>query len=710
MEFSSQLFTAPAIKSNKISSSSFTGRGAGISAPKLNVSNISRVVFNTKPKDIERIEAITNVVEEKPKIVEKIFNVVEEKPKIVEKIFNAVEEKPKIVEKISTEVIKVPKGMGYGSIHSGPNVDPKYLRKEKTPFEQTLVETNKILVEIQEQLLLDYSSRIAKEKKEIANIRKAESKRKFSAKEKSVEAVKKISGGITGTISKVAAPVKGIFDRIKEFFGLILTGIITNVAFTWLADKKNQKLLGDIFNFIGTTIPYLVVGLLGYKIFKWGRRLFRIGRFLWRLPGRILRLFGLRSAASTSAGAGADTARRGGGFFRNTAGQRRGLTVGREIQSRVVPGRFNVAGGAIKENVEVITRQKNLFNKTLQGLEVKGKMFGRNFLKVLGAGPGKKTLVKSLLKFARPILKRIPIVGALIDFALSVAMGENIGRAAFGAIGAALLGAIGTFLGGPIGTFIGGLAGDWAGRQLYDLFFGNSSSKDVAEQQQKDATKSGKVDPDSVDPAKFNRGGTVPGSPILASNGMTVPGRGSGNVDTVSARLAPGEEVIRTSSAMLYRPLLKDINDNAGRLWAGFEMGVNKIMMVSKYQEDVQKEFAATLEDHDNYLRNLKTEKISSGGGGIGRGGSAFRLTGRGGFSSKDVTSKQPKIASVNMTPPSSSGGGMIFLPMMMPPQRSKPPQIPQMQSPATGVESVPSSNVANPWMLFVPELYGIMI
>jgi len=420
MEFSSQLFTAPAIKSNKISSSSFIGRGAGISAPKLNVSNISRVVFNTKPKDIERIEAIINVVKEKPKIVEKIVNV--------------VKEKPKIVEKISTEVIKVPKGMGYGSIHSGPNVDPKYLRKEKTPFEQTLVETNKILVEIQEQLLLDYSSRIAKEKKEIANIRKAESKRKFSAKEKSVEAVKKISGGITGTISKVAAPVKGIFDRIKEFFGLILTGIITNVAFTWLADKNNQKLLGDIFNFIGTTIPYLVVGLLGYKIFKWGRRLFRIGRFLWRLPGRILQLFGLRSAASTSAGAGAgagaDTARRGGGLFRNTAGQRRGLTLGREIQSRVVPGRFNVAGGAIKENVEVITRQKNLFNRTLQGLEVKGKMFGRNFLKVLGAGPGKKTLVKSLLKFARPILKRIPIVGALIDFALSVAMGENIGRAA----------------------------------------------------------------------------------------------------------------------------------------------------------------------------------------------------------------------------------------------------------------------------------------
>jgi len=186
---------------------------------------------------------------------------------------------------------------------------------------------------------------------------------------------------------------------------------------------------------------------------------------------------------------------------------------------------------------------------------------------------------------------------------------------------------------------------------------------------------------------------------------MTVPGRGSGIVDSVRALLAPGEEVIRTASAMLFRPLLKDINDNAGRLWELFTMGINKLMMVSKYQEDVQKEFSKVLEDHDNYLRNLKNEKISSG---TGRGGSAFRLTGRGGPSSPNITPKQPKIASVNMTPPSSSGGGMTVL--KMPPQKSKLPQIPQMQSPATDVVFVPSSNVANPWMLFVPELYGIRI
>ena len=370
--------------------------------------------------------------------------------------------------------------------------------------------------------------------------------------------------------------------------------------------------------------------------------------------------------------------------------------MGTATQSRVVPGRYNSAGGAIRQNVDVITRQKSLFNKTLQGLDIKGAKFGRNFLKVLGAGPGKKTLVKSLLKFAKPVLKRIPIVGALIDFALSVAMGENPGRAAFGAIGAMLLGTIGTFLGGPIGTFIGGLAGDFAGRQLYDLFFNKSTSKDVAKEQQKSAVDSGKIDSEKVNPtntANFNRGGTVPGSAIYASNGMTVPGRGSGIVDSVRAMLAPGEEVIRTASAMLFRPLLKDINDNAGRLWTAFSMGINKLLMVSKYQDDVNKEFSKVIEDQDRYQRNLKTKRLSEATGGGSRSPARF-------------TPKTPKVTNVNVVP--QSGGGMTFLPMVLPTQKSKPPQIPQMQSPATEAPNISSVNPGNPFMMLTPELYGI--
>ena len=576
----------------------------------------------------------------------------------------------------SSSTIKLPKGMGYSSIGAA-TVDPRFLKKETLPIDQTLAETNNILIEIQRQLAFDYETRIAEEKNAIKSIKAAESKRKFAAKERGVETVRKIGGAIGGTVSKIAAPIKGIFDKIKEFFGLILTGIVFSSAFEWLKDKKNQEKLINIFKFIGSAIPYLLGGILGLKLIKWGTRLFRVGRFLFKLPGRILRIFGGR-AASRGAGAAGETVARRGGLFRNAAGQRRGLTIGRATQSRVVPGRFNAAGGAVRQNVDVITRQKSLFNKTIQRLEVRGAQFGRNFLKVLGGGPGKKTLVKSLLKFARPVLKRIPIVGALIDFALSVALGENPGRAAFGAIGAALLGTIGTFLGGPIGTFIGGLAGDFAGRQLYDLFFNKSSSKDVAKQQQESAVRTGKIDKNNLG---FNRGGTV-------------PGRGSRNVDSVNAMLAPGEEVIRTASAMLFRPLLKDINDNAGRLWTAFTMGINKLLIVSKQQESVNKEFAKVIDDQERYQRDLKTKRLIAGGGGTR---SAARFA-----------PKAPKVTNISMMP--SSGGGMIFQPMVLPTQRSKPPQIPEMKGPATEAPNIPSGNPANPYMMLTPELYGIMV
>ena len=59
-------------------------------------------------------------------------------------------------------------------------------------------------------------------------------------------------------------------------------------------------------------------------------------------------------------------------------------------------------------------------------------------------------------------------------------------------------------------------------------------------------------------------------SPVLRSKGGTIPGKGSPIVDSVPAMLAPGEEVIKTSSANRFRPLLKDINDNDGRLWRQF--------------------------------------------------------------------------------------------------------------------------------------------
>ncbi len=93
-------------------------------------------------------------------------------------------------------------------------------------------------------------------------------------------------------------------------------------------------------------------------------------------------------------------------------------------------------------------------------------------------GGGSKFGAKTVLKFIKPFTKRLPIIGGLIDFGLSVALGEDPGRAAFKAIGATLVGALGAAIGSIafgagaiIGGIIGGIGGDILGGALYDMFF-----------------------------------------------------------------------------------------------------------------------------------------------------------------------------------------------------------------------------------------------
>ena len=95
---------------------------------------------------------------------------------------------------------------------------------------------------------------------------------------------------------------------------------------------------------------------------------------------------------------------------------------------------------------------------------------------------GRMSPTKMVLSQARGIFRkfRLPIIGAVLDFAISVALGESPGRAAFKAIGAGLLsgvlGAVGSVVpvaGNLIGGLVGGIIGDQIGGALYDIFFGN---------------------------------------------------------------------------------------------------------------------------------------------------------------------------------------------------------------------------------------------
>jgi len=106
------------------------------------------------------------------------------------------------------------------------------------------------------------------------------------------------------------------------------------------------------------------------------------------------------------------------------------------------------------------------------------------------------------LRQAKTIFGRfkIPIIGGLLDFALSVALGEDPGRAAFRAIGAGLLGAVGGVVGSVIpvagsliGGALGGAGGDYLGGLLYDAIFGGKKPQTLTKDQTKGFAGGGEV-------------------------------------------------------------------------------------------------------------------------------------------------------------------------------------------------------------------------
>jgi hypothetical protein len=563
----------------------------------------------------------------------------------------------------ASKTMKVPAGMGYGSIYRGSNVDPKYLKKEGTPLEQTLVETNNILVEIQKQLSADFAYRIAKEDEETKKIRAASDKKKRIAAEQGAEGVKKVASAIGGVADKVLAPARSIFDKILGFLSAVVTGFIVDKALVWLSKDENKAKLDGVFNFVKDNWKW-ILGIIGGVLV--GRVVYKIVRIFRALRGVARFLTGRGGKPSTGGG------RTRGGIFRNAAGQRRGFGE-LKTETRTITKK-GALGETIKYDTNVAVRQKNIIGKALQGVEVNAKKFSRDIIKSLGMGPGAKTMQKSILKFARPILKRIPFVGALLDFALSVALGEDPGRAAFGAIGAGLLGAIGTFLGGPLGTFIGGFAGDFAGRKLYDMFFGNKGE-----------------DPNAKEAKGMNRGGTV-------------TGRNVGDRDSVPTILTVGEKVVprEQSKASKFGPFVDDIIRDKGSLYGGMVFALRE-------QEENNKLFKKTNESFEKTLKELTEKNKPQVRSTIGPGANISPPTESKAPTAANTIKPTGRDTSSSLKKEEDSGPETIMLPMQK--SGSNISASPTALAPAPGGSSIPTfdaEDAENTYIEFMKMQFGI--
>ena len=110
-----------------------------------------------------------------------------------------------------------------------------------------LFETNRILVEIQNQLAIDFANRIAEQDKQLKDNKKRISKNKFLNKEAAVEGVKKVGGFVTKTAGRILKPATSIFGKLKEFGTILVTGILASNVIDWLKDPKSLDQLQEMF-------------------------------------------------------------------------------------------------------------------------------------------------------------------------------------------------------------------------------------------------------------------------------------------------------------------------------------------------------------------------------------------------------------------------------------------------------------------------------
>ena len=492
----------------------------------------------------------------------------------------------------------------------------------------TLSETNRILVEIQNQLAIDFANRIAEKKSILQLSRKQVRKKKLIAKEDFVERGKGLVQNIKDFGKKVLSPVKGIFDKIIDFLTIIGTGIALNAAFEWLSKKENREKLVRIFNFLRDHWKTLLAIVIGGKIL-----------------GLLLKLKGLFSLARSLTRRLKDLFGKNGKFKPGSPDFCKGvLSCVTSLLPAIIAGLLASAAfiGGLKPQLGIPGNSPTgtpvptgptgptvpAPEPPITAQEPEVPWWETDLAKFLGYGAlalGATALVVPALAnvFAGPADEAAAIAGATSAYARAMqALSRLRGIApkvkappAPAASSAAKsftrppvppsakvparAPQIGSGARNPISKTIkpstSGLPSTAKDGLQQILTNPNLSSKFLKFLKQNPAFRRSGSDPRGLntidDFAQFSGTTTenlirsqyknfltyVKNNPIIArSQGGTIPGKGPTNVDSVSAILAPGEEVIKTSSANMFRPVLKDINDNAGRMFLSFKSGVEQ--------------------------------------------------------------------------------------------------------------------------------------
>ena len=351
-----------------------------------------------------------------------------------------------------------------------------------TPVSETLVETNRILEEIQKQLALDFAYRIAQEEDEIKNIRKNTSIMK-GGKIGGGEKDTKLGGGIGKVFQTVTAPVKGIFSRILGFFGWLAAGFVVNKGLKWLSD--NPERIDKIVNIVSKHWGLITGLVIGGVILD---TVLRLAGTISLLKGA-LGLLGIGGAARGAVAAGNRT-----GLF--TKLSRRGVTTTK------TGTRFGGMPGI--NPIQQFSRTKTPLSRFLQKQRVTSKLLARNLrLPKTRIGGGLFSLLMGGLEYkgrmdeGQSHLQAGMGTGGTIGGGMIGAKGGAMAGASIGA----MFGGVGAVPGAVIGGLIGGIAGSWLGGRAMDAVSGADADNQLS---QRELNRHEKLFHD-----KSNRGGNV---------------------------------------------------------------------------------------------------------------------------------------------------------------------------------------------------------
>jgi hypothetical protein len=301
----------------------------------------------------------------------------------------------------------------------------------------------------------------ASKKKEENDKKKEEQQERRSKREAKLEKKPKDTGG---KLDLPKVPGMSFLDRIKQFLMNVLGGYLLyrliEFAPLLVPVLKGIMQVGEwLIDFGGKILDGLVTFIdWGYQAYDWTR-------------GQVKNIFGEEGAKKFDDFAGLVNKLLNGVLIGAMVAIKVAEGVNKQVARTAAAGGKVAAGVAARGAGRVITRT---------ALRIGGKKLAKT-----AAVKGTQSLVSGAVKIISPLVKRVPVIGGIIEFVLSMIAGDPVGKAAFRGVGSGLGmwlgGALGTILGPGIGTFIGGALGGAAGAELggllYDVIFKDKQPK-----------------------------------------------------------------------------------------------------------------------------------------------------------------------------------------------------------------------------------------